>query len=80
MTSKQYSAPLAILLTLAALPAGAEPDRWTAPQPGWLYVIDHYASRSRLLLVEPEQGKVMGSLSLGYSAEMSLFRNGARRL
>ncbi len=69
---------LAILLTLAALPAGAEPDRWTAPQPGWLYVIEHLELRSRLLLVEPEQGKVMGSLALGYSAEMSLSRNGGK--
>ena len=78
MTSKQNSAFLAILLPLAPLHAGAEPDRWTAPQPGWLYVIDHLASRSRLLLIEPEQGKVMGSLALGYSAEMSLSRNGAK--
>jgi hypothetical protein len=34
MTSKQYSAPLAILLTLAALPAGAELDR----SPTWMAV------------------------------------------
>jgi hypothetical protein len=55
-------------------------DRWTAPHPGWLYVLDPLsesnASGSRVWLLDPETGKTMGSIRAGYEPDIALSPDG----
>jgi len=66
--------------------AGAESkievENWTKPEAGWLYVLDAKpdagAPGGRVWLVEPEAGKVMGSIRTGDNADFALSPDGSR--
>lgn len=53
---------------------------WTQPETGWLYVLDyqHPNEQARVLLVNPEQGSIVGSISVGYNPDMALSPDGGR--
>lgn len=57
-------------------------EGWTAPRPGWLYALDPQADAdragSRVLLVDPRLGKVMGSIRAGEQPDMALGPDGRR--
>jgi hypothetical protein len=54
-------------------------DKWTRPQPGWLYILDPRSSpHSRVWLVDPEKSKVMGSIDAGYDPDFALSPDGSR--
>ena len=55
--------------------------QWRTPQAGWLYVLDHgdaLGGPARVLLVDPNKGRVMGSLDVGDAPEMALSPDGKR--
>lgn len=55
-------------------------NSWTQPKPGWLYVLDPRSEAdrpaSRVWLVDPESGRVMGSINAGYNPDFSLSPDG----
>ena len=57
-------------------------ENWTAPQPGWLYILDPKPEAGgpggRIWLVEPDAGKVMGSIRTGSNADFALSPDGSR--
>jgi hypothetical protein len=57
-------------------------DRWTKPQPGWLYVLDPRSESdvpgSRIWLLDPETQKIMGSVQAGYEPDFALSPDGSR--
>jgi hypothetical protein len=57
-------------------------ENWTKPQPGWLYVLDPKPEAGgpggRIRLVDPETGKVMGSIRTGDGADFALSPDGSR--
>ena len=59
-----------------------EVENWTKPEAGWLYVLDAKpdagAPGGRVWLVEPEAGKVMGSIRTGDNADFALSPDGSR--
>jgi hypothetical protein len=54
---------------------------WTKPQPGWLYILDPRSEAdhpgSRVWLLDPETGKVKGSISAGYDPDFALSPDGS---
>lgn len=49
--------------------------QWTQPQPGWLYVLDYpnpNDDEGRVFLVDPQQGKIVGTIAVGAHPEMIL--------
>jgi DNA-binding beta-propeller fold protein YncE len=53
-------------------------DKWTRPQPGWLYILDpRTGPHSRVWLVDPETSKVMGSVGTCYDPDFALSRDGS---
>jgi hypothetical protein len=74
--------------TSSATQAGAsaqskiEVESWTKPEAGWLYVLDAKPDAGgpggRVWLVEPEAGKVMGSIRTGGNADFALSPDGSR--
>ncbi len=59
-----------------------EVENWTRPQSGWLYVLDPNPDaggpRGRVWLVEPQAGKVMGSIRTGENPDFALSPDGSR--
>jgi hypothetical protein len=59
-----------------------EIENWTKPQPGWLYVLDPKPGAGwpggRIWLVDPQSGKVMGSIRTGDNADFALSPDGLR--
>jgi len=59
-----------------------EVNNWTAPQRGWLYVLDTQVGphdvAGRVSLVDPEAGKVMGVISIGARPDFALSPDGTR--
>jgi DNA-binding beta-propeller fold protein YncE len=57
-------------------------ESWAKPQPGWLYVLDPKPDAGgpggRVWLVDPETGKVMGSIRTGDNADFALSPDGSR--
>lgn len=57
-------------------------ENWTKPQPGWLYVLDPKPEAGgpggRIWLVDPETGKVRGSIRTGDGADFALSPDGSR--
>jgi hypothetical protein len=57
-------------------------ENWTKPQSGWLYVLDAKPGAGgpggRVWLVDPETGKVMGSIRTGDGADFALSPDGSR--
>jgi hypothetical protein len=57
-------------------------ENWTKPESGWLYVLDAKPDGGgpggRVWLVEPEAGKVMGSIRTGDNADFALSPDGSR--
>lgn len=57
-------------------------DNWVKPEPGWLYVLDPKpeagAPGGRVWLVEPENGKTMGSIRTGDNPDFALSPDGSR--
>jgi hypothetical protein len=55
---------------------------WVKPERGWLYVLDPqpipHALAGRIWLLNPEEAKVMGSISTGSSPDFALSPDGAR--
>jgi len=54
--------------------------KWSRPQSGWLYVLDSNFGRAsaQILLVDPQQGSVMGVIETGYEPDMALSPDGTR--
>lgn len=70
-----------VFLLLAALAFGTY-NGWSqvgAAQSGWVYVLDsqNLGNTSRILLVDPSQGTVIRSLSVGRAADMALAPDGS---
>jgi hypothetical protein len=57
-------------------------ESWVKPESGWLYVLDPKpeanAAGGRVWLVEPETGKVMGSVRTGENPDFALSPDGSR--
>ena len=56
-------------------------ENWVKPESGWLYVLDpkpDAGAGGRVWLVEPEAGKVMGSIRTGENPDFALSRDGSR--
>jgi hypothetical protein len=57
-------------------------ENWAKPQPGWLYVLDPkpdaVGAGGRIWLINPETGKVMGSIRTGDNADFALSPDGSR--
>jgi hypothetical protein len=57
-------------------------ESWAKPKPGWLFVLDPKpdagGSGGRVWLVDPETGKVMGSIRTGDNADFALAPDGSR--
>jgi DNA-binding beta-propeller fold protein YncE len=55
-------------------------DKWTKPQPGWLYVLDPRSDPtspgSRVWLVDPERSLIRGSVRTSYDADFALSPDG----
>lgn len=68
--------------TRAASTSKIEIDSWIKPEPGWLYVLDPKpdtgAPGGRIWLIEPENGKVMGSIRTGDNPDFALSPDGSR--
>jgi WD40 repeat protein len=58
-----------------------EVENWVKPEPGWLYVLDPKPDADepggRVWLVDPETGKVMGSIRTGDGADFALSPDGS---
>jgi DNA-binding beta-propeller fold protein YncE len=69
----------AALLAPAATP-NIQAKNWTKPKTGWLYVLDPKkgGGDSEILLVDPEQTRVMGSIRADYLPDMALSPDGKR--
>ncbi len=59
-----------------------EVENWAKPEPGWLYVLDPKPDAGgpggRIWLIDPETGKVMGSIRTGDNADFALSPDGSR--
>jgi hypothetical protein len=59
-----------------------EVENWVKPEPGWLYVLDAQPDPGgpggRVRLIDPEAGKVMGSVRTGDNADFALSPDGSR--
>jgi DNA-binding beta-propeller fold protein YncE len=57
-------------------------ENWTKPESGWLYVLDAKrdagGAGGRVWLIDPESGKVMGSLRTGDNPDFALSPDGSR--
>lgn len=56
-------------------------ENWVKPQSGWLYVLDpkpKAGAGGRVWLVDPETGKVMGSIRTGDNPDFALSPDGSR--
>ena len=57
-------------------------ENWAKPKPGWLYVLDSKPDASgpggRVWLVDPETGKMMGSIRTGDNPDFALAPDGSR--
>jgi DNA-binding beta-propeller fold protein YncE len=66
----------------ASADSNIQVESWTKPKPGWLYVLDPKPGaggpRGRVWLVDPETGKVMGSIRTGDNADFALSPDGSR--
>jgi hypothetical protein len=55
-------------------------DRWTRPEPGWLYILDPQSERdapgARVWLFDPTTEKIMGSIRAGYEPDYALSADG----
>lgn len=62
--------------------SGISVEAWRKPQPGWLYVLDPRSESehpgSRIWLLDPESGRVMGSVRAGYDPDFALSPDGSR--
>jgi hypothetical protein len=68
--------------TNAPASSNIEIENWTKPQPGWLYVLDPKPGAGwpggRIWLVDPQTGKVMGSIRTSDNADFALSPDGLR--
>ena len=64
----------------ASADSNIQVENWTKPKPGWLYVLDPKPGGpgGRVWLVDPEIGKVMGSIRTGDNADFALSPDGSR--
>jgi hypothetical protein len=55
-------------------------EKWSQPQPGWLYVLDPKPgdAAGRIWLLDPQTGKVMGSIRTSASPDFALSPDGSR--
>jgi DNA-binding beta-propeller fold protein YncE len=55
-------------------------QRWSKPQSGWIYVLDSNDMRdtSQVLLVNPAQASVVGTIQAGYAPDIALSIDGKR--
>jgi DNA-binding beta-propeller fold protein YncE len=70
---------IALLLICLGSPA-RQSTNWTAPQHGWLYVIDTNKSAvsATIYLVDPGSGTIRGSITTGYLSWAALSPDGSR--
>jgi DNA-binding beta-propeller fold protein YncE len=68
--------------SLPSVDSNIEVENWVKPEPGWLYVLDPKpdagGSAGRIWLIDPETGKVMGSIRTGQNADFALSPDGSR--
>ena len=80
--------PLLVVLKVGAQSSGNNGQttpplavqQWTRPQSGWLYVLDSNDMRetAQVLLVNPFQRAVVGTIQVGYAPDMALSPDGRR--
>lgn len=56
------------------------PESWTAPQPGWLYMLDpnNLQDEGQILLVDPTNGAVNGAIRTGHAPDMAVTSDGSK--
>jgi hypothetical protein len=65
----------------APLPSYIQIERWTKPQPGWLYVLDSRPgddTGGRIWLVDPATAKIMGDIITGDKPDFALAPDGSQ--
>jgi YVTN family beta-propeller protein len=66
-------------LVLLPLCGVVSAQNWTAPQPGWLYVLDSGPGRhGSILLVDPSDGSIKGTLLTDYRPNIGFCPDGSR--
>ncbi len=82
-----HTTRMAVLIAVVALGSGVsggseshriEVQSWQAPQKGWLYVVDPGPLEPRILLFNPDRGKVTGTIRTGYNPDIALSPSGDR--
>jgi DNA-binding beta-propeller fold protein YncE len=51
-------------------------ERWRAPKPGWLFVLDSWIRDPQILLLDRETGAIQGVIKTGYDPDMALSPDG----
>jgi hypothetical protein len=68
--------------TSGAASAPIEVENWTTPLPGWLYILDPFpaphSTTGRILLFDPVNDKLMGSIKTGTNPDFALSPDGSR--
>jgi hypothetical protein len=72
----------ALTQTNASGDSNIKVENWVRPEPGWLYVLDPKPDAGgpggRVWIIDPETGKVMGSIRTGDNADFALSPDGSR--
>jgi DNA-binding beta-propeller fold protein YncE len=70
----------ACLLSAMALASAQTSGPYVTPRPGWLYIVDsnRYADDGRLLIVDPDAGRVVWSRPTGHLPDMALSADGTQ--
>jgi DNA-binding beta-propeller fold protein YncE len=80
-TASQDAPPVPAQTVAQQTAAAVTVENWTKPHPGWLYVLDPRANvgetGAHVWLLDPETGKVMGSILTGYHPDFALSPDGS---
>src|SRR5688572_25999842 len=77
---RKMSASVCLLLATSLLSAQPSGDAYVQPRSGWLFVVDsnNYKAEGRLLVVDPDEGKVVWSRATGHLPDLAVAPNGSR--
>jgi hypothetical protein len=69
-----------LIILTSLLCCSATAQQWASPQRGWLYVLDvgGASGEGRVLLVDPVQGAIKGTLPTGYHPDFGTCSDGSR--